>query len=141
MNRRTQQKFRQLAGITLSWVIIGIMMTVYDFLVLHTNYSLGTSSDYSFLFSLAMNVGSALVGAMMGGSFLVFYVNVKFHDKPYGHTIMAVSLFYIFVILFIMFALGIITVPLNTGKPFSSPESREALNKFLPRAVKRLTNF
>jgi adenylate cyclase len=131
MNRRTELKLRQLVGIAISWIIVGILMTVYDDFVLHTTNSLGPSPEYSFLFSMGMNVGSALMGALMGGSFLVFYVNVKFHDKPYGQTIFAVGVFYIFVIITIIIALGCIAVPLKTGKPFAHPETQQALRKFL----------
>jgi adenylate cyclase len=143
MNRRTELKLRQLAGIGVSWVVIAVMMTVYDHLVLHTGNSIGPSPEYSFVFSLAMNVGSAIIGALMGGSFLVFYVNVKFHDKPYGQTIIAVAVFYVFVILTIIIALGCIAVPLKTGKPFTDPETQQALKKFMmdPSRAKNILSW
>ena len=132
MNRRTQIKLRQLAILTMAWLLVGCMMTVYDYLVIHTNSSIGPSSEYSFLFSLVMNLGSAFVGSMLGGSFLIFFVNVKYQDKSYGYTLIAVSISFIIVILIIIVLLGVISVPIRTGKPLSDPASIEALPAAAP---------
>jgi adenylate cyclase len=131
MNRKTQLKITQLGVITIAWVVVGFLMSVYDHLVLLTNNSKGISAAYSFSFSVAMNMGSGLIGALLGGSLLVFFVNVKYQDKSYGYTITAVSVCFLFVILFIIAALGIISVPLRTGKPLSDPTTQEALKNFL----------
>jgi adenylate cyclase len=131
MKRRTSIKLKQLIIIISIWLGFGFFLTVYDNLTLNTHFSLGTTDDYSFLFSMAMNMGSALIGALLGGSFLVFYVNVKYQDKPYGYTIIAVSISYILIIAFIILVLGLVTVPIKTGKPLSDPESREAFKTLL----------
>jgi adenylate cyclase len=131
VTRRTQIKLRQLSILTAAWLLVGFMMAIYDFLVIHTNSSLGPSAEYSFAASVAMNMGSALVGAMLGGSFLIFFVNVKYQDKSYGYTLIAVSISFIIVILIIIVLLGIISVPIRTGKPLSDPMTIEALKKFL----------
>src|SRR5688572_10443429 len=131
MNRRTQIKLRQLSILTIAWMVVGVMMTVYDYLVIHTNSSLGPSADYSFWMYLAMNLGSALMGSLLGGSFLIFFVNVKYQDKSYGYTLIAVSISFMIVILIIIVLLGVISVPIRTGKPLSDPASIEALKNFL----------
>jgi adenylate cyclase len=115
----------------LAWLLIGFMMTIYDYLVLNTSYSQGPSAEYSFAFSVAMNMGSALMGSLLGGTLLIFFVNVKYQDKSYGYTLIAVSVSFIFVILVIIAALGIITVPIRTGRPLSDPVSISALKAFL----------
>jgi adenylate cyclase len=130
VNRRTQIKFRQLAILTISWLLIGAAMAVYDYLVIHSIYSAGPSSQFSFEFSLAMNVGSALIGSMLGGSFLIFFVNVKYQDKSYGYTLIAVIISFMVIIFLIMGILGIVTVPIRTGKPLTDPDSIEALKIF-----------
>lgn len=101
MNQRTHAKFRQLGIIIVAWLIIGFIMAVYDDLILHTSNSLGTIPGYSFRLSVAMNMGSGLFGALIGGSFLVFYINVKYQDKSYGYTVAAVTLSFILIILLI----------------------------------------
>lgn len=130
MNRRTQIKLRQLAVLTIAWLLVGFMMSVYDHLVLHTNNSLGPSPDYAYSFSLALYLASALMGSLLGGTVLIFFVNVRYQDKSYGYTLITVSISYIVVILIIMGVLGIITI-MRTGKPFLDPVSIEALKNFL----------
>jgi adenylate cyclase len=131
MKQRTQLKLKQLAVITVAWLLVGLFMSVYDRLVLLTNNSLGFSDQYSFSVSLAMNLGSALIGAALGGSFMVFFINVRYQDKSYGYTILSVSVGFVIVILLIITILGMITVPMRTGKPITDPASIEALKHFL----------
>ncbi len=130
MSWRTRLKFRQLIILTVAWLLVGCAMAIYDYLVLHSIYSQGPSEEYSFSFSLAMNAGSALVGSLLGGSFLIFFVNVKYQDKSYGYTLIAVSISFMLIILLIMCMLGLVTVPIRTGRPLSDPESIQALKIF-----------
>ncbi|MFO7448422.1 MAG: adenylate/guanylate cyclase domain-containing protein [Ignavibacteriaceae bacterium] len=131
LKRRTQIKIKQLGILTGTWMLVGIFITIYDYLALTTQYSLGPSTEYSFDFALAMNLVSALIGALLGGSFMVFYINVKFQDKPYGYTIAAVAVSFILIIGFIILILGLIFVPLKTGKSLFDPVTRASLNNFL----------
>lgn len=131
MTRTAQIRLGQLLIILAAWLLFGVLMTVYDHLVLFSRNSLGTSDDYSFWFSLAMNMGSGLIGAAFGGSLMVFYINVKYRDKPYGQTILAVAVGYIAVIGLIVLVLGAVFVPLRTGRPLSDPVTQEALGLFL----------
>jgi adenylate cyclase len=118
MKTRTILKLRQLSIIICTWLVVGFVITIYDYLVLHTQYSLGFSDEYTFLFSLAVNLGAALIGALLGGSFLVFYVNVKYQDKPYGYTILAVSVSFILIIILIFLIVRVI-MPIPNSKPIT----------------------
>jgi adenylate cyclase len=62
---------------------------------------------------------------------MVFFINVRFQDKSYGYTILSVSAGFVAVILIIIAILGVITVPLRTGKPITDPESLVAFKDFL----------
>jgi adenylate cyclase len=117
--------------ITVAWILVGSLMAVYDHLVLHTHNSLGPSPDYSFFLLLMMNSIAAVVGSMIGGSLLVFYINEKFQERPYGYTIIAVALFFALVILIVVSILGLITVPMRTGKPLSDEQTLDAFMTFL----------
>lgn len=110
---------------------MGFLISVYDHLVLHTYYSQGPSEDYSFLLAAFRNIGAGLIGALLGGSLLVFYINVKYQDKPYGYTIVAVMLSFLLIIGFIAVVMGLVLVPIRTGKPLSEPVSRTAFLDFL----------
>jgi len=110
---------------------MGFLMAVYDHLVLFTNNSLGPSSTYSFMISAASNMGAGLVGALIGGSFLVFYVNVKYQDKSYAYTIVAVTIVFILIVTLVSVLLGLILVPIRAGKPLSDPEGMTAFKSFM----------
>lgn len=106
MSRRRIIQFIQLAVIIVTWTIIGIIITLYDYLWANANEN---KSDYDFIQNVVFNMVASLMGALIGGSFLVFYANVKFRDRSYGFGLLAVSIAYILII-------GIITVLL--GFPF-----------------------
>lgn len=131
MTRTAQIRLGQLLIILAAWLLFGVLMTVYDHLVVHSGNSQGASADYSFWFSLAQNTGSGLIGALIGGSLMVFYIDVKYRDKPYGQTILAVAAGYIAVIGLIVLILAAVFVPMRTGRPLSDPVTQEALAVFL----------
>lgn len=133
MNRERQLRIRQLQVIIITWVLTGFIIAVYDHLMLFTNNSAGPSLEYSFVVSLAINMGAGLIGALLGGSFMVFFINVRYRDKPYGHTIIAVILGFIAVIAFIAVLIAWIAGPLMSENDFLP-----TLEKMMPRTLKSL---
>lgn len=131
LKRSTYLKLNQLFVIFCAWLIVGVVITFYDYLVLHTRNSIGISPDYSFIFSLFINLLAAMTGALLGGSFLVFYINVKYQDKPYAYTITAVIISFVLIIAFIAFAVGLIYNPLKSGKSLTEALSKADFNNFL----------
>lgn len=131
MSKRLQIKLTQLGAITIAWIAFGFIMTIYDHLVLSTHHSKGVSDTYSFGMMLTYNCGSALVGALLGGSFLVFYIHDKFFNRSYRYILTAIVVSYVTIILMIVVILSFISVPLQTGKALTDPESLEALKLFL----------
>lgn len=101
MNTSTRYKFKQLFILILVWLVVGFLIAVYDYLVLHSHVSPGDLPVYSFPFSVMVNMGSGLIGGVLGGSLLVFYINVKYQDRSYGYTVAAVTGFFILIILLI----------------------------------------
>jgi len=122
---------QQFKVIIIAWMIMGFLISVYDHLVLLTDNTLGLSPQYSFWVLVARNVGAGLVGGLLGGGLLVFYVNVKYQDKPYGYTMLFVSIAFILVIIIVTVLIGVILIPLRTGKSLSDPESMAAFRIFL----------
>lgn len=131
MNRGTRLKFKQLGVIVITWMLMGLLMTVYDLLVLLTDNTRGLSENYSFTVSAIRNMGAGLVGALLGGSLLVFFVNVRYQDKPYGYTILIVCISLLLIVAFISVLMGIILVPMRTGKPLTVPVTWTAFQRFL----------
>lgn len=111
MNRRTSYKLQQLAIITVVWLIIGFVIPFYDRLALITMSITPTVPKYSLAEAIVINMGAAFIGAMLGGSVLVFFVNVRFRDKSYGYTILAVILCFAVVILIVNVVLRLFNIP------------------------------
>jgi adenylate cyclase len=131
MRRHTHIRFRQLAVVILVWIIYGVMITIYDHLLLQTQISLGASEVYSFGELLLRNAGAGLIGALTGGSFMIFFVNAKYADKPYGYTVAAVLLSFVVVVTMVTIIIGLIVVPYQTRLPLSDPIAQYALIEFL----------
>lgn len=110
---------------------MGFLITVHDHFLLLTSNSLGVAEDYSFWIAAARGMGGGLIGAILGGSLLVFYVNVKYQDRPYGYTIVIVSISFILIIALISVIMGLIIVPSKTGKPMSDSITQAAFRDFL----------
>jgi len=131
MKRGTYLKLKQLGVIMIAWIILGFIIAVYDHLVIHTHITLGPSEKYSFLISILRNMGAGFIGALLGGSTLVFYVNEKYRDKPYGYTILIVSISFVCIIGIITLIMGTIIVPIQTGTPLSDPSTQKAFIQFI----------
>jgi adenylate cyclase len=131
MTQRLRLKLVKLAVIIFCWLIIAVLISFYDYFTLRSDISAGFSQTFSFGGHLAFNIIAGVMGALMGGSFLVFYVNEKYHDKPYGFTVLAVVVSFIVVVSIIAIVLSIISIPIQTGKSFSDPESKELFTAYL----------
>lgn len=134
MKTATRIKLKLLAIITVAWQVMGFVITVYDYLVLQTDISLGPGPEYSFELALFRNMGAGLIGAILGGSVLVFYVNEKYREKPYGFSILVVCATFILVVAIVTLVMGSILVPLQTGRPMSDPISQGAFLRFITDA-------
>jgi adenylate cyclase len=88
MSKATQIKFRQLGTIIIGWLVVGIFLTMYDHLVLLTSNSAGLSPQYSLISAASQHLVSAVVGGMIGGSLLVFYLNARYNEKPYWQLLL-----------------------------------------------------
>lgn len=131
MKRGTQLKLKQLGIILIAWIILGFIVAVYDHLVIHTRISLGPSEQYVFGLSLLRNMGAGLIGALLGGSLLVFYINEKYRDKPYGYTVTVVYISFVCIIGIITLVMGAILTPMQTGAPLSAPITQKAYIAFI----------
>ena len=131
VKRGTQLKFKQLKVIVIIWTIMGLLITVHDYFHLFTSDSRGPAEEYSFWVAAARGMAGGLIGALIGGSLLVFYVNVKYQDKPYGYTLAFVSISFLLIIAFISVIMGLVIVPGKTGKPLSDPVTQAAFGDFM----------
>ncbi len=131
MNERLRLKLKKLLIIVFVWLGIGILQAFYDYFVVLSGFSKGISEDLSFPKYLLLCTTAATLGALMGGTFLVFYVNEKYRDKPYWFTVSAVIGSFIVVVSIITCLLALIAALLQTGKFPDNSESKKLFLNYL----------
>ena len=141
MSEKLKIQIRKLLTILVSWIIVSLIISIYDLLVLLSGFSEGPGKDYSFGRSLTFNVAAGILGSVMGGTFLVFYVNERLRDKPYGYTVMAVSFSFVLIVVLITFILGFFLIHNEVGYwPYENVWATEKYIAYLTSPV-HLKNF
>ena len=135
MNVKIRLKFKKWLVIIIAWICVGIWQTIYDHFTLLSDISLGFSNNYEFWTRLSFNTMAGLVGALMGGAFLIFYVEEKFREKSYGFTLFLVGISFVIIVSFITLLLGVIFVPLISGQTLGSDAGRAAFRAFISDPV------
>lgn len=128
---KCQLKMKKVLVIMVTWSAIGVGITLYDHLAFNSQFSTGTSPTYSFLKSLFINAVGGLVGALLGGSFLVFYVDKRFREEPYWKTILLVAFSFVVVITWVTVLLALFLAYRQTGQSLMHPSTQTAVNAFL----------
>jgi adenylate cyclase len=125
-SKPTRIKLSKLMVIIISWMLIGIAMALYDHAAFRSEVSLGTSAYYNFSKSLIFNSLAGLMGAVLGGSFLIFFVNERFRERPYGQNILLVVISFIGVVFIITVVFGLgLSVQRSGESLFHSSTMRE----------------
>lgn len=119
MSKATQIKFRQLRTIMMAWLVVAAFLTLYDHLVLLTSDSTGISSQYSILASATQHLVSAVVGGLIGGSLLVFYLNARYNEKPYWQLLIVLLFCFLFVISVVIVLKGLLFSDVNIAGSFN----------------------
>jgi adenylate cyclase len=140
MSPRLRLKLAKLGVIIITWMVIGVLITCYDFFVLKSGLAIDSPVYFPFAKHLLISLTAALLGALMGGSFLVFYVNEKFRDKPYGLTVLAVVLSFIVVVSIITVILALIIAFMQSNSTTGGPAFKTIFFQFLsdPLHVKNI---
>lgn len=118
MSKATQIKFRQLGTIIIGWLVAGMFLTVYDHLVLLTSNSTGLSPQYSFLSAASGHLISAIIGGLIGGSLLVFYLNTRYNEKPYWQLLLVLFFCFLMVISIVIVLKGLLFADVTVAGSF-----------------------
>jgi hypothetical protein len=84
--QRKKNQFQQWIILAITWQVVALWLSVYDHLVIHSDLANAPAENYSFLSNWFLNSSGTLIATILGGSFLVFYVNTKFADKSNGQV-------------------------------------------------------
>ena len=126
IGRKRSIQLEKVLIIILCWMLVGVLITLYDQFLLSSELALGSTDDYSFLKNLTFNLSAAFLGAFLGSLWLVFYVNEKLREKPYGFTLLMVAVSFLVIVAIITFTLGMGFVRFDTGYwPFTHPLATE----------------
>ncbi len=131
MSRRRRIQFSQLFSIIIAWQAASFLISLYDYFLMHSTAVAAIAPQYTFPADLLVNVVGSAAGALIAGSFFVFYLNVKFIDKPYGYSILANCIAYVCIILLIQLLAGFSWVPHATGLHPGDPGFAKAYWNYL----------
>ncbi len=141
INLKTRIKLKKVLITMVCWLAIGLVVSLYDELLLRSDYSSGSSDMYSFSGNLGFNLMAAFFGSMLGGIFLVFFVEEKLRDRSYGFNILAVAITFILIVVLVTLVLGAIFVPGYTGQPLTHPDTQVAFVDYLTKNRLHLKNI
>ena len=132
MGRKLSIQLGKVLVIILCWLIVGLLLTLYDHFLLSSELTGGYVQGNSFLKNLIFNLSAAFIGALLGGLWLVLYVNEKLREKSYGYTLFMVALSFFAIVAFIMLVLGMAFVKYETGHwPYTDSDATKAFHKNL----------
>jgi adenylate cyclase len=125
ISKPTRIKLNKLLVIMISWILVSVAMALYDYAAFRSEFSLGASAYYSFSQSLIFNALAALISSLSGGYFLIFYVNERFRERPYGQSILLVVLSFILIVVFITSLFGVFIAMERSGESLMHERTRE----------------
>ena len=132
MSRKLSIQLKKLFTIIGIWLLIGFLISVYDYFGLISEVSKESLRDYDFFVSMGFNLAAAFMGSTMGGCFLIFYVNEKLKDQPYGYSLLAVAISFVVIVSLITVVLGFVFIHGETGFwPFAAQEATERFYVYL----------
>lgn len=132
LGRKLSIQISKILIIVICWLVVGLLVTLYDHFLLSSEMSTGYAEGFSFQKDLVFNLAAAFMGSLLGSAWLVFYVNERLRDKPYGFNLLMVALSFFVIVAFIAFVLGMISVKYEAGYwPFETDMATSALYKNL----------
>ncbi len=114
-SRKHEIQWTKVVVITICWMFVGLLISLYDHLLLASELANGYTAGNSFSKNLVFNLAAAFMGGVLGSLWLVTYVNDKARDKPYGHALLLVALSFVCIVIFITLVLGATFVKYETG--------------------------
>lgn len=135
MSEKLRIKLSKLKAVAYAWLAMAVVFAVVEHFTLNSEYSLGTTDQYSFSTNLLFHLASTVIAISLGATFLVFVVHERFRERPYWWGILVVIGWYITVVSIITLLMGLVLVPLNTGILMSDEAFGTAYRNYLTDTV------
>lgn len=123
MKGRRAIKFTQWLAIVITTMFVNTLSSIYNYFLYQLPTIEKVSPSYSFATELIMNVIAGFIVGGLLGAFMVYYVQDRFSDKPYGYTIITLLVSVFAVLLVVSLAFMVPYVMYITGKPITDPAS------------------
>jgi len=112
-------QYRQLFVLIISWLVAATLVALYDHLMIHSVFVTIIEELYSFPRYLLFNLFAALVGGLIAGPLIIFWVNEKYINRPYGDSILFVVILFLIMTTFLILVMGLPYIYFSTGIPIS----------------------
>jgi adenylate cyclase len=131
MEQSTRIKLAKFGVIVIGYTLAGALISLYDYYHIMSLNIVGIVIEYTFLKFGLQNILAGFFGGIMGGWFLVFYINEVYSDKSYGFLMLAVALAFISIVIILTVVIGAFIIPLNIGRPTTDPVVQQAYWAYL----------
>ena len=124
-------QFRQLVVLIIAWLVAATMVAVYDHLMIHSVFVTIHEELYSFPRYLLFNLVAALVGGLVAGPLIIYWVNEKYINRPYGQSILFVIVLFLTMTTLLILVMGVPYIYLSTGIPIGDDRFWSHFNAYI----------
>jgi adenylate cyclase len=110
-------QYRQLVVLIISWLVAATLVALYDHLMIHSVFVTIQEELYSFPRYLFFNLVAALLGGLVAGPLIIFWVNEKYINRPYGQSILFVVILFLTMTTLLILAMSVPYIHYSTGLP------------------------
>jgi len=108
--------------ITLSWMILGILFTLYDYLTTSASEFYIRTENYNFPYHLASNMGGAFLGGIFGASLIILYTNRILRKRSFLTYLLLNSFSVLAIIFFINVTISLVILSIRFNASILSEE-------------------
>ena len=130
MSAKQNFRYERISSIVIVWILLGLFITLYDFLLLLSRLSEGPQEEYSLLVSLFFNLVAAFLGSLFGGIALE-RINRINRSRPYGYSLILVAAFFVMIVSFLTLLISCIAALFVFEHPFSDPGVLDFIFSFI----------
>jgi len=124
-------QYRQLVVLIVAWQVAAIMVALYDHFMIHAVFVTINEELYSFPRYLLFNQFAALVGGLIAGPLIIFWVNEKYINRPYGYSILFVVVLFLTMTTLLILVMGFPYIYYSTGIPFGDERFWKHFNPYI----------
>ncbi len=126
---RLSTDIKLILKITIAWMLLGVLFTLYDYLTTSANEFYIRTEHYNFTYHLLSNIGGAFLGGILGASLIILYTNriLRRTSFPVYLFLNTLSVLAIIVLINIAISIVVICIRFDVGV-FNSIVFQNSLN-------------